>query len=400
MGRCEPAFPWAAPEDIPEEIAYVDDGLRQREGASFTYLDCGVWTGDGRSSPLRRSFAVVCGRSVALCEFRSGEPFGDLEGGAPEETAAINEVLRAVAGHQRLDVQVIRFTRAGARHPVERKPVYVLLPDLQLPLATRMPDLDPNLVPDPRAAGCLCCGPILQRILYGQKSDSEYRAIGCNLGRDPNGWFVGMTEHFYESAADLVTFLGRLHKLSRARSLHLVQLGELFEVWAGYGCCFQASGRAAIVVPRVVRGIGLRELLDYWRTVTIDDPIKRALDAFSRFPAGSRTVLHCERDPGPNVAAALRDESPTRELDIPEVLFAERPDRAIVDEPPIGLFALLEQRATFLPWRRQLDPDRARLLSASVECWLSRAADGAPFPIYATAQSHVPCLTNIVLRAA
>jgi hypothetical protein len=398
MGTFEPAAAWCAPEDVPAEMTFVAEAVpRATVGeTAFAYLDCGVWAGDDRTSPARRCFALVCGRSVALCEFRVGERFEDLEGGPAAETARINKALRALSGRQRLDVQVLRFV--AGKTAVEEPPLYVFLPDVQLPLATKMPDLDPDLVPDPRAATCLCCGPILQRIMYGQEAESQYRAYGCNLGRDPNGWFIGMTEHFHEPAFDLVTFLGRLQDLRRAMPFHLVQLGEMFEVWAGYSCCYQASGRSAMVMPRVVRGIGLRELVDYWRGVTIDDPIKRVLDSFSRFPEASRTMLGCERDPGP-VPSAIQEEAIPRALDVPGVLFAERPPASFEDEPPIGLFALLEQNAMFLPWRRSLHP-AGRALRLPVERWLEQAAAGAPFPVYVTAQSQVPCLTRIVLTAA
>lgn len=378
MGRFDDAIPWAAPHHVPEALSYADPAIRA--GGEFLYVDCGVWAGDDRSSPARRCFVVVCGRSVVLCEFRVGDPFEDLTGGPEPERTRLNRALRCIAGRQRLDVQVVRFMRAESEAPAsEDPPLYVFLPEAQLPLATKTRDLDADLIPDPRAATCLCCGPILQRIMYGEQIESEYRAYGCNLGRDPNGWFLGMTENFYDAADDLITFFGRLTKLRRTEPLHLVQLGELFEVWAGYACCFQASGRSAIVIPQVVRA-GMRELTERWRDVAVNNSIRRALDVVTRFSPSSRTMF----------------DTDTPLFEQPNVFWAERPPAVVDDEQPMGMFELLVQNALFLPWRRCLDPaGRESALRVAVERWSARADTGAPFPIYVTAHSQIPCLTKI-----
>ena len=321
-----------------------------------------MWSGDDRSAPAKRCFVAVCGSSVVLCEFSVGDRFEELTEGPAHERDVLNLALRCLAGRQRLDVQVLRHAygqdATGERHPA----LFIFLPDAQLPLATKTRDLDPDLVPDPRAATCFCCGPILQRIMYGEKAESAYRAYGCDLGRDPNGWYLSMTEHFYDAADDLVTFFGRLTKLRRTVPFQLVQLGDLFEVWAGYHCCFQSSGRNALVMPQVLCGLSIDELMAYWRDSAVESPIKRALDVVARFPS--------------------------MQLEVPHTLVAELSTACPGDEQPLGVFALLAQDAMLTPWRRARHPDGPA--RTAIERWSQ-----APFQVYVAAHSHAACLTTI-----
>lgn len=88
-------------------IAEVEDAVEAEPSRWVLHLECGAWWGDGVHEPLSRTFAMVCGRTVALCQFATGEKFDDLIGPAPE-VDPLNTALRGLSGPQRRDVQVLR----------------------------------------------------------------------------------------------------------------------------------------------------------------------------------------------------------------------------------------------------------------------------------------------------
>ena len=143
------------------EIAAASEGAPP----SFLYVDCGAWMGDGRHVAVQRCFAVVCGEHAVLCEFQAGRASRDTGHTGPE-AQAIQRLLAALAGPQRMDVAIRRWcVRKRGDTPSGPTPTpTVFLPDMHLPLVGRMPDLDPDLVPDPNQARCWCHGPIFARI--------------------------------------------------------------------------------------------------------------------------------------------------------------------------------------------------------------------------------------------
>jgi hypothetical protein len=381
-----PPIPWAHPESLPEAVAFLSERAPPAGGVSrgFTYVDCGVWTGDDRTLPAQRSFAIVCGASIVLCEFKEAEPMDERSLPASGvEAAPILRLLRALAGPQGTDVRIRRWLRTPGCRSAGSDAMFVILPEMRLPLATRMPDLDAGLIPDPTQAACFCHGPIMARFFgdAGAGGGGEYRAVGCSVGRDPNEWFYGMTEHFDEPANDLVKLLARIRKVRAAPRPHVVQLGEMFEVWAGFSCCYQASGRAAMVQPRIFQGASIDELMERWAPVTIDGAVQRAMRAVAQLRSDEITFV-----PARPSGEAL-GEHPAL------VVQATPPGQD--DAAPLGVFELIGQQAIFLPWRRALDRGgRTGEVDAAAARWLA----GAPadrFAVWVTTGSQVPCLFRV-----
>lgn len=401
-------FSWGEPEEIPEEVVYLD--MASRVGAaprSFHYLDCGAWGGDQRSDRQARSFAVACGGAVALCEFTPGMPYGGLSLSASNGASAMDRLLRVLAGPQKNDVQVRRAMESPAGDAPADK-VYLLLPSLHFPIATRMPQHAPDLIPDPTIMRCFCHGPILRRLMFGTKVEARYQAIGCALGRDPNEWFYAMADTYRDAADDLVKLLSRLQRFRGKERLHLVQLGDPFEVWTGFGCCYQSSGRAAMVVPRALTGLDPSELFRRWRSVAVDTPILRAIERLCSAPGVDRTWLHGERALAPAYPGESTPAAPERPsaVDVPGLLFAERPPvPSNAERAPFGLFDLLRQQSVFNA-RQRARPTRGRgaIAERSVRLYLDRegsAGEGrAPFPLYVCGHTGSACLTRISVVGA
>lgn len=262
--------------------------------------------------------------------------------GSPEEISALNKLLLALAGPMRLDVSISNIERiplpsANAGQNQDRG-VYLLLPGPRLPLVTPMPDLDPELIPDPMRANCPCHGPVVSRMLYGTPElPSRYRAVGALLSRNPSDWFYLMAESHRAAASDLCKLLDRLNRLGPTFPLHIVVLGSLCELWTGYKCVFQGSGRAAFIAPEILQHVGEEALRDHWLKVVMNTKNREAVQRFLRLPKQRRSVLGAEAFERKGLL--LADGSAAYRSIFPE-------------EPPLAFLALREQKAQFRPWRR------------------------------------------------
>jgi len=359
---------------------------------SFLYLDCGAWIGDGRYVAAQRSFAVVCGEHVALCELRAGRASRVPERDGAE-AQAITRLLSALAGPQRMDVTVHRWCVApGAAGTGGDPPTpTVFLPDMHLPLVGRMPDLDPELVPDPNLARCWCHGPIFARLDGAAARASRYRAVGSRITRNPNDWFYGMAASYDAAAEDLVRFLDRLTRYGASAPFHLVQLGGLFDVWAGFKCVFHGRGFAGFVEPRIVTAVGEREFLSEWQDIALPGRPKDALGRLFHIAPERRTLLsgsHGHFGPdGPPVA-----DGP-RLLRTATFLAENRPEplTCCVDQPPHARIGVLEGKAQYFPWTRVRQAGwRRELVAAAAARWAER-----PFAAYVMAHTYEPCLAEV-----
>jgi hypothetical protein len=354
------------------------------EGADeLVYLDCGAWSGDGKSAAAQRSFGVVCGRTAVLCEFSGTRPVELLQGGPPDEIEPINKLLLTLAGPMQLDVTVRSSLRSLAEVPLPTasggRTAYLLLPDLRLPLVARLPDVDPDLVPDPNMATCSCHGPVVTRMLYGTKeAPSRYRVVGAPLSRNPNDWFYWMAESYKEVAADMIKLLDRLSKHPPGAPAYLVQLGRLCEVWTGYQCVLSTMGRAAFVRPTQLHDDGPEALFSAWSDKVLPSKNHDAVMRLIGFSQKRRSLL---------------DDHQNQGFEAPGVLLAERlPEtEQSGDEPPTAFLALREQKAQFRPWRIAAPPG----FRVPILVHILRRLESRPFPIYAAAGTQKPCLIRI-----
>jgi hypothetical protein len=358
---------------------------------SFLYLDCGAWMGDGRDVPAQRSFAVVCGAHAVLCEFRAGQATR-----LPKEEdpagQAVGRLLSALAGPQRMDVAVLRSCLAPSAGEPDRAAVPTLfLPDVHLPLVGRMPDLDPELVPDPALARCWCHGPIFARIDGAGRTVSRFRAVGSRITRNPNDWFYALAASYDAAAEDLGRLLDRLGRYAAGAPVHLVQLGGLFDVWAGYKCVFHGRGFGGFVEPNIVTGVGEAEYHARWQDVALPGRPKDALTRLFRLAPERRTLLAAGHGHfGPE---ATRLPPGPRQLRTATFLAENRPEplSLCVDEPPHAKVGVFEGRAQYVPWQRTRRPGwREELVAAAAARWA-----GDPFAVYVMAHTYEPCLAEV-----
>ncbi len=382
------------PEAVRVTLGEAPDAraaARSGEPPSFLYLDCGAWMGDGRHVAAQRSFAVVCGEHAVLCEFQAGRPMRAPSHPGPD-AQAITRVLAALAGPQRMDVSGRRWCvrRAHADSAGPATPT-LFLPDMHLPLVGKMPDLDPDLVPDPTQARCWCHGPIFARLDGAAARASGYRAVGSRVTRNPNDWFYAMAASYHAAAEDLLRFLDRFGRHAAGAPCHLVQLGGLFDVWAGFKCIFHSQGFAGLVEPRIAAGVGERELASTWQDVILDGRPKTAVTRLFNLPADRRTLLssahgHFEHDAPPAGAAP-------RALRTAAFLAENRPEplRRCLDQPPHARVGVLEGKAQYLPWTRLREIGwRRELVTLAASRWAER-----PFATYVMAHTYEPCLAEV-----
>ncbi|APR77643.1 Hypothetical protein A7982_02990 [Minicystis rosea] len=384
------------PEAVSVTLGSAPDArpatTRPPSTASFLYLDCGAWIGDGRHVAVQRSFAVVCGEHAVLCEFQAGRAARD-PGHTGPEAQAITRLLAALAGPQRMDVAIRRWCiRSHDRAPIAGPPTpTIFLPDMHLPLVGKMPDLDPDLVPDPMQARCWCHGPIFSRLDGAAARASVYRAVGSRLTRNPNEWFYAMAASYNAAAEDLIRFVDRLGRHAASTPCHLVHLGGLFDVWAGYKCIFHSQGFAGLVEPRIVAGAGERELTSRWQDVILDGRPKTAVTRLFGLPADRRTLLSAPQGHFAGNTPPIGDAPRSLRT---ETFFAEsRPEplQCCVDQPPHARVGVLEGKAQFLPWTRMRTPGwRRELLTAAASRWVEQ-----PFSAYVMAHTYEPCLAEV-----
>jgi hypothetical protein len=388
--------PGAPIPDRPEALRVLPGGaVVAAEGPlsspSFLYLDCGAWMGDGRDAAAQRSFAVVCGPHAVLCEFRAGRALR-LPPAEDPAAQAIQRLLSALAGPQRMDVAVHRWSEAPSAEDPGRAPAPTLfLPDLHLPLVGKMPDLDPDLVPDPALSRCWCHGPIFARIDGRGARVARYRAVGSRVTRNPNDWFYALAASHDAAAADLGRLLDRLLRHAAAAPLHLVQLGGLFDVWAGYKCVFHGRGVGGFVEPNIVTGVGEAEYHERWQEMALPGKPKDALTRLFRFPPERRTLLSAghghfgpEGSPWPPGPRRLRTAT---------FLAENRPEPLALctDDPPHARIGVYEGRAHYVPWQRTRRPGwREELVAAAAARWAEDA-----FPVYVMAHTYEPCLVEV-----
>lgn len=293
-----------------------------------TFLDCGVWQGDGKSIAARRPFAVAHGQTLALCEFSGTQPMQLWPQGDAADLDVIHRLLSILAGPMRFDVTIREVRRLDA--PLSDA-LFIFLPEMHLPLVPRLPDVDPKKVPDPNQATCACHGPVIKRLLYGaQEAKNQYRVVAAPISRNPNDWFYWLAEMHRPVADDLIKFLDRLAKVPAVDKMRVVQLGGLAEVWPGYRCAVQSLGWAAYVEPTVVADLGPEKLLAEWSDKTITTKHRDAVERAVVWQRRGAVLLH---------AAELTSYERAGEF------VAEIRSENIERTPPMAFLALREQKA-------------------------------------------------------
>ena len=302
-----------------------------------------------------------------------------------------------------MDVSV----RAWARAPSRSAPdlVTIFLPDMHLPLrSATMPELDPDLIPDPQQATCWCHGPIFARIDGTVPQKSVYRAVGTFLSRNPNDWFQLLANTYRLASEDLIRFLDRPRstRLGGPPTHVLHQLGGLFEVWAGFQCIFHARGiaRPSCDQRESVANAGEHAFRSTcWSNIAVKGRTKDAVDRMIRMPDARRTLARrpphtrATRDGigraalGGGIACQANGELPRRESPrAGDVLRRPSSARSVGTRRAEGAKMLPWTRGHRIGWREEY-------LASAGRAWCACA-----FPLYAMAHSHVACIAYVVVE--
>jgi hypothetical protein len=389
---------------------------------SFLYLDVGRW-GGSQYYPSARDFGIVCGRTAVLCAFRttkgSASPVPNTY--SRPEVDRINALLKHLGAGSLGPVNVRRYDTARTLLPnnadVTPDRIFVILGDMHLPIITaikdsqgarmgRQPGSDDRDTPErwiPTGEG----PPIYIPAHKSNGGMVEHDAIDwyCKYaGADNAGTHNGQGADIFEQAGpDLSEFVRLLSSFS-AFPLHLLQLGDMFDLWIGLER-FYLEHPSRMLLDTSKTNPDPVSWINHWTDRTLNgtsqsDHVKR----FLAFTNGRKNWLYGNHD---NYFAA---HNPTSLVQASGNLKREE----VFDERQTRLFAThghkwdgsnrdgatrgqtLTQLAFSHPTVRMVEPGgRRATLTGAVELFLSNESN--PFCVFAMGHTHVGVLTRVTV---
>ncbi len=433
---------------------------------TYLYLDVGRWGGiNAGSEKARRDFGIVCGRTAVLCAWRAGAATGSGIGSSipdsrqdipARDRTVINKFLHtmAAAGSQVLVVRALASTTVVPEASVVPNTLHIYLGDMHLPVVT---DLDPSARPDLQLGrfefddaawrkGLQASVDVNDRVVNLAKrkardlvptrwqsqvmptidgmiesmrmSRSGY--MGTVGTFDKQLWLgsYGRADIFKEADADLMEFITRVEAYQhdatahRLPPVHLMQLGDMFDLWIGMLCFFLGVPETATRPHFQLDGLWAmptaQEYVNYW----VDSAMfgTQRSEAVVRFLSysGQKTFLYGNHDnylsPSgvtPPALSAVSGGTRKPALEVTNLFFAEhghRVDSFNRDGATLGWF--ITQSAFRQPAVRSIEPssrfDQVKGASAK---WLERARAGAPYCHYVMGHTHVPVLTRVTIES-
>jgi hypothetical protein len=270
------------------------------------FLDVGRWGGRTSLAVRQRNFGLIWGTWVALCDFEPSTPALDTDehllrddAGVPRVDHPINDFIRNVrkAG---ASIRLLRSMYSGNPNFLKGwtqdwTTLYVVLPDLHLPVCTNKPP-----APD---------GNHMGRHNYRQFFSSGVALFddeGCKpttpkqYGGGAEAWF---SNYFAgdifggpnsPAALELDQFLNIIEgmTLPNGRTVHFVQIGDMYDYWIGLERFFSAQPTHSVVLANGTggnSGILAGKFIDFWA-----DRTHLALQS----PSGTNVVERLNRMPG------------------------------------------------------------------------------------------------------
>lgn len=163
----------------------------------FLYMDVGCWLAGSQS------FGLVCGEDAMVCEYKPGRAAG---AGKNSGNALLDEFTRLPG------VSVQFWEKIPPPHPTDPKRLCLILPDMHIAEA---PPLDYPRPPD---------------------DPQQWNAFtGGSWAEDPRTWDEWAKRDLFDSRASIdamIGFLSMVQGLGWAKQITLVQLGDMYELWA------------------------------------------------------------------------------------------------------------------------------------------------------------------------
>lgn len=402
-------------------------GRIEPHARQFVYIDGGLWAGGGRgnSQEPRRNFALIYNNWAAQCDFvPHGEGTFTADGdnraiydsnvkpdgvhdqflGTPEnfdrEVGPLNALLHALAGagdDKRVKVnKVMRYQGGGTRS--DTRTIYLFLPDMHLPVLRR--------------DGAL-------------SNMAEFRTLGRynfggNIG-EQDGWFdrYENADIWNGAATDLLEFLRRVSGFS-GTTVHVVQLGDMIDLWIGLQCFFEdTESNDHVVRPRNSASMSAQEFMTHYlsRALGRQPPGENHLFVNSRPNSqviqamgglGHKTFLYGNHDSyfSPTANLPRPDGIPARRGNFRSQdgrIFAEhghQGDNSNRDGQQFG-HTVTNEIAAPAPWIRpyegMVNDTRLMGLQFATRRWIASMRGGGYYAFYVMGHTHVPCLATVTI---
>jgi hypothetical protein len=306
---------------------------------SFIYLDVGRWGGgtskatSGQGKPggffygANRDFGLVCGRTAVLCAFFGGNTPPGMPGpvsssadpltvptaasatqnavsSAPSgDLAALNGLLKFLAtALPNLGAPTVRrWDVAGAQGSAASDTIRVIVGDMHLPTIT---------IPKQHTFGERCGRLPGNDSTTGSVAGKSPKSNGIPLMVDLDAatWFTSYTgcnsdsdrsaqgADIYEDAGnDLIEFVTALEQYKGPGTLHLMQLGDMIDLWMGLDRFYMAP--AATVTLITTSGVDGTYFVDHWTDQALNNtgPAGQSAIRFLKF-AGPKSFLYGNHD--------------------------------------------------------------------------------------------------------
>lgn len=389
---------------------------------SFVYLDVGRW-GGSRFHHTARDFGLVCGRTAVLCAFKT-----DKGNTSPipntynrPEVNHLNALIRHLGSGSLGAVKVRRYDTARTLLPgnadVSPDRIFVLVGDMHLPMITEMRDTH---------------GPRMGRIPGSDDRDRPeqiiatpdgmpivipaHRSNGGMVTEDAIDWYEKYegtnaqgtrvrqgADIFEQAGPDLAEFVRLLNGFG-GFPLHLLQLGDMIDLWIGLERFF-VEHPSRVVLDTSKSNPDPVTWVNHWTDRTLNGTSQSEhIRRFLGFSNGRKNWLYGNHD---NYLAA---HNPTTLIQASGGLNRQE----VFDERQTRLFAshghkwdsanrdgaTSGQRITQLafshPSVRSVEPGgRRAVITGAVELFLSREAN--PFCIFAMGHTHQGVLSRITV---
>ncbi len=181
----------------------------QLKKGGFLYMDVGCWL-DGR-----QTFGLACGDDAMVCKYSPGQAGPAGGGGGKSSGNALLDEFTGLPG-----VSIISWKKIPAPHPAGPKRLYLILPDMHV--AEAPPPGHPRPPDDPK---------------WGT---TDFGAWDI----DPHTYDEWAKRDLFNSRASMpamISFLSMVQGLGWANQITLVQLGDMYELWAARELLFKKS---------------------------------------------------------------------------------------------------------------------------------------------------------------
>lgn len=270
---------WVKPVPTNDKSLQTVDQANQ----SFICLDCGRWGGPAaNSNTTHRDFGIVWGMHVALCRFvpggngsRPANYIIEQKTGARADNQ-INDLIDAFRGEN--SSYIVKSQWSSTSVPaVDFETIYVILPDMHLPVVTDSPPNKTWYVPGGEINGPYDGGKSMGRYACHDYTDAGGNKYAPEHMTDIRTWsdrylagdIFGKANQ--SAARDLITFVNVLQNCPQNSHICFVQVGDMYDLWIGLEKFFTPTPQKVVLTDRtfdVPDGtksvVKAQEFISYW----------------------------------------------------------------------------------------------------------------------------------------